>query len=273
MKTDGPMRIGEAAPEVAHSSDNGLFVASVEKAFRVLSLFADARGDLGLTHVAARSGIGRSASQRFLYTLTSLGYLNQDPSSKAYRLSSKLLALSQSYPCADVLKERAYPILEAANRACEETINLTILEGTDVTYILRFESKHVLSVNLVVGMKLPAFCTAPGRVMLAYSNERRQDIALAEPLLVKRTETTEVDPARLREILHQTRRKGYALSNQEAFVGDISVAAPVFDRERRIAAAVNIAVPFPRWSVARAQRTLAPIVRQVGQEVSAALAR
>jgi IclR family pca regulon transcriptional regulator len=251
--------------------ENGLFVASVQKAFRVLEALSEATTELGLSEVAARTGIGRSAAQRFLYTLQTLGYLTQDPVSKGYRLSSKLLALSGSYVRTDILRVKAHPILEEANRRCEETINLTVLDGTDVVYILRFPSKHVVSVNLTVGTRLPAFCTAPGRVLLAQMERAKVDHVLARSQLIKRTETTETDPRRLHEILAQVRRQGYALSNQEAFVGDISIAAPIFDEQGQVAAAVNVAVPFPRWSIAKAKRQLIPVVKEVGKSVSAAL--
>lgn len=254
-----------------HDKENGLFVASVEKAFRVLDAISDAKTELGLSEVAARTGIGKSAAQRFLYTLHALGYLNQDAASKGYRLSSKLLALSGSYVGADILKVKAHPVLEEANRRCEETINLTVLDGTEVTYILRFPSKHVVSVNLTVGTRLPAYCTAPGRVLLAHLDRTKVDLVFAKSDLVKHTEATETDPRRLHEILSQVRRQGYALSNQEAFVGDISVAAPIFDDQGQVTAAVNVAVPFPRWSVAQAKRQLIPIVREVGKDVSKAL--
>jgi PcaR/PcaU/PobR family beta-ketoadipate pathway transcriptional regulator len=259
------------ASQQGKNRDSGLFVASVGKAFRVLDAIAEAETELGLSEVAARTGIGRSAAQRFLHTLHALGYLNQDAVSKGYRLSSKLLALSGSYVRADILKVKAHAILEEANRRCEETINLTVMDGTDVTYILRFPSKHVVSVNLTVGTRLPAFCTAPGRVLLAHMERAKVDLVLARSDLTKRTETTETDPRRLREILTQVRRQGYALSNQEAFVGDISIAAPIFDEQGQAAAAVNVAVPFPRWSIAKAKRQLIPIVKDVGNAVSRAL--
>jgi DNA-binding IclR family transcriptional regulator len=170
-----------------------------------------------------------------------------------------------------MLKEKAHAILEEANRRCEETINLTVLDGIDVIYILRFPSKHVVSVNLTVGTRLPAFCTAPGRVLLAHLERSKVDLVLAKSDLSKRTELTETDPRRLHEILSQVRRQGYALSNQEAFIGDISVAAPIVDDQGHVTAAVNVAVPFPRWSVAKAKRQLIPIVKDVGKAVSKAL--
>jgi IclR family transcriptional regulator, pca regulon regulatory protein len=201
-----------------------------------------------------------------------LGYLRQNPKTKAFRLSSKLFELSASYVPENLLREKAEVVLESANRRCEETLNLTILDGTEVTYVVRYPSKHVVSVNLTVGTRLPAFCTAPGRILLAYAEPAVVNASLARHLLVRRTEFTETDPAKIREILRQTRRRGYALCDQEAFVGDISIAAPVLNEAGGAVAAVNVAVPFPRWSVAKAQRQLVPIVKGVAEELSAALA-
>jgi len=266
-----PVQRANNTPKQANASESGLFVASVEKAFRVLDLFKASRDELGLSEVAAKSGIGKSAAQRFLHTLQMLGYLNQNPTTKAFRLSSKLFELSASYVPEDLLREKAEGVLERANRKCEETLNLTILDGTDVTYIVRFPSKHVVSVNLAVGTKLPAFCTAPGRALLAYAEAAVVEAALARSLLVRRTEFTETEPAKLRELLKQVKRQGYAFCNQEAFVGDISVAAPVVNGAGEVVAAVNVAVPFPRWSVVKAQRQLVPIIKDVAKEVSAAL--
>lgn len=249
----------------------GLFVASVEKAFRVLHLFGGAKVELSFSEVVERSGIGKSATQRFLYTLHTLGYLIQDPVSKGYRLSSKLLTLSQAYSRADMLREKAAAHLEEANRRCEETVNLTILDGTEVVYIVRFPSKHVVSVNLTVGTRLPAFCTAPGRVLLAHLEQPQLERVLARSRLVKMTGMTETRPDRLRRILDRVRQHGYCISNQEAFVGDISVAAPVFDDEGQAVAAVNIAVPTPRWSIPRVERKLTPVVREVASELSVTL--
>lgn len=249
----------------------GLFVASVAKAFSVLETFGAAKAELILTEVAQRTGIGRSAAQRFLYTLTSLGYLTQDNQGRQYRLSSKLLALTNTYSNVDLIREKAAPILELANAACEETINLTIMDGTEVVYVLRFPSKHVVSVNLTVGTRLPAFCTAPGRAMLAFLRPEEVELILNNSRLAKITQSTEVNPTRLREIIREVRADGFALSDQEAFVGDISVAAPVLNERAIPIAAVNIAVPFPRWSADEVRSKLTPLVKKTARRISQAL--
>ena len=257
--------------ETSRPADARLFVMSVAKAFRVLETFAEPNAELSLTEISDRSGIGRSAAQRILYTLTSIGYLVQDQQHRQYRLSPKLFALTRSYAKTDLLRAEASDILKDANRRCEETINLTILDGTEVVYVLRFPSKHVVSVNLTVGTRLPAFCTAPGRALLAHVSEEKADAILSSSDLEKRTEMTEIRIERLRRILRQVRRDGYAISNQEAFVGDISVAAPVFDESGDAVAAVNIAVPYPRWAVEQAKAKLKPLVVETAAQVTQAL--
>jgi len=250
---------------------SSLYVASVEKAFRVLSTFTDSTVELGLSDVAARSGLGKSAAQRFLHTLLVLGYLNQDPANKSFRLSAKVLELSRAYVASDVLRERADTILAQANELCQETVNLTILDGIDVVYILRYASKHVVSVNLSVGTRLPAFCTAPGRILLAAKDVEERDALILRSDLKKHTEHTEISPMRLRAILAHVHEQGYALSDQEAFVGDISIASPVRDEHGRVIAAVNIAVPYPRWELHRVNQELKPFVIETANRVSAAL--
>src|SRR5690606_20702863 len=108
---------------------------------------------------------------------------------------------------------------------------LTVLDGVGVVYVLRFQSHHVVSVNLKVGSRLPAYCTAPGRAMLAWLPSQEARRILTASRRKKQTDYTETDPKRLMEILANVREQGYSLNNQEAFVGDISIAAPVRDRK------------------------------------------
>src|SRR3546814_13083515 len=131
---------------------------------QVLSVLAEARRPLSVAEIARLSAIGRSAAQRFVFTLKALGYLDQDEATKHYALSARMLAFGEAYASSDTLQQIAYPVLEAANRTCEETINLTVLHRGEVVYILLFPSRPVVSVNLPIGSRLPASLgRAPGR--------------------------------------------------------------------------------------------------------------
>jgi IclR family transcriptional regulator, pca regulon regulatory protein len=250
---------------------SNLYVASVEKAFRVLDTLTRAGRALGLSELAVLTGLGKSATQRFVFTLRALGYVDQDASTKAYCPSTKMLELGRAYVGVEVVREKAAPFLAAANRRTEETVNLTVLDGEEVVYVLRYPSRHVVSVNLSVGSRLPAYCTAPGRAILAHLEEEEVERIIGSSQRLRRTRFTVTQKAALRKILKEVHASGFCISNQEAFVGDISTAAPVFDHTGQVVAAVNIAVPWPRWSPGQVQQRLTPIVIKTARLVSAAL--
>lgn len=251
--------------------DNPLFVASLEKAMRVLSALADAQEPLSLADIARSSGLDRSATQRLVFTFRMLGYLDQDGETKRYLLAAKTLAFGDSYSSFAAVQRIAEPVLKALNRSTGETINLSVLSGDEVVYVLRFPSRHVVSVDLQVGARLPAYCTAPGRAILAFLEEEKARRLVGAGPLEKRTAATVTDPEAIQSILTEVRRSGYAMNDQEAFEGDISIAAPVLDGRGRPVAAVNAAVPSPRWRVARVEAELTPAVVEAAGRVSAIL--
>ena len=251
--------------------DQRLFVGGVAKAFLVLSAFQGQPRPLSLSDVAEATGIGRSAAQRFLYTLKTLGYLRQDPTTRRYSLSPKVLELGFAYLRNDHLVEKAFPYLLEGSKRTDETINLTELDGNDIIYVSRIPSRNVISVDIAVGQRLPAYCTAPGRAMLAWlPHEQARDI-LERSDRRQRTEFTVTDIDEILVRLDEIRRVGYAFSNQETFVGDISVAAPVRDHQGTVLAAVNIAVPYPRWSPERVKAELVPPAIETARAISKTL--
>jgi len=261
----------ELDPSERVGTDHPLFVASLEKGFQVLETLAAAQRPLSLAEIARLSGIGRSAAQRFAYTLRTLGYVDQYPDNKRYVLSTKMISFGQAYASSDAVQRLAEPILQQLHEDCGETVNLTVLDGHDVVYVLRYLSQHVVSVNLQVGARLPAYCTAPGRAILAHLSEVQAAQLLRSSDRVKHTDKTETDFDRLMQRLREVRDRGYSLNDQETFAGDISVAAAIVDRLGRPVAAVNVAVPSPRWSVKSLEAEWASAVVTAASRISAAL--
>ncbi|SHG74740.1 IclR family transcriptional regulator [Bradyrhizobium erythrophlei] len=262
-----------AAPCGSDNADSGLYVASVEKAFRVLEALNRAGRPVGLSGLAPLTGFGRSATQRFLFTLRALGYVNQDATTKSYSLAPKMLEFGRAYLSADFIRDQARPFLDAANRESGEMVNLTVLDREDVVYVLRFPSRHVVCVNLAVGSRLPAYCTAPGRAILANLEEDEAKAILEKSLREKKTPHTVTGMAALLRILADVRKRGLCINNQEAFVGDLSIAAPVFGHDGRVLGAVNIAVPTARWTITQAKREFVPIITKAAQQITKALAK
>lgn len=239
-------------------ADSPLFVGAVAKCFQVLEALNVAGRPLGLTELAGIAGLDRSATQRMTHTLRVLGYLRQDPGTRAFTLSGRMLEFGHTVLATDWLRDCAQPHLEALNRRVGETVNLMELQEHEIVYMLRYPSIHAVSVDLHVGSRLPAFCSAAGRAMLAAMDEARAMAILKASKRTAMTAKTVTDLPGLLEKLEAARALGYALNDQEAFVGDISVAAAVLDRQGQPIGAVNIAVPSPRWQLADVLTRLVP---------------
>jgi PcaR/PcaU/PobR family beta-ketoadipate pathway transcriptional regulator len=269
MRTDSPIiPANRVSVPPRQGRDSPLFVGSLEKGLRVFQAFDDTHRSLRLTEIAAATGLDKSAAQRFTHTLHELGYLKKDAKTKHYRLAPKVLELGFTYLRTDSLVERATPYLLEANKRAEETVNLTELDGTEVVYVARVPGRHQITVDVVLGTWLPAYCLAPGRAMLAYLPEETARDVIERSDRAAYTDKTVTDTAALMTILARVRRNGFAISVEEYSPGEISIAAPVFDFGRQPIAAVNVAVPTSRWTVQAVEKKLAPLVIETAQAIS-----
>jgi len=259
------------AVEARSAEDNPLFVGSIAKCFDVLEALNAAGRPVALTELAALAKLERSAVQRITHTLRTLGYLRQHPQSRAFTIAGRMLDFGHTVLATDPVRAKAYSFLERLNTATGETVNLMELEGHDIVYVARFPSAHAVSVDLHVGSRLPAFCTAAGRAILAHLPEAAAMALLATAPRKAMTAHTVTDLPGLRRILVEARKLGYAFNDQEAFVGDLSVAAPLVDRSGNVVGAINIAVPSPRWKADDVRRGLAPKVVAAAREIGAEL--
>lgn len=250
-----------------------LFVSSVEKAFKLLRTFGGSRQDMSLAEIAALSDMDKSAVQRFVHTLRSLGYLRQDPSTRRYSLTPQILEHAAAFLTTHPIVRTAMPFLMECHRRCEETVNLSLPTDTHMIYVARLPSIHLISVDLVVGARLPMYCTAPGRAYLAAlpDGEAKRLVQRSDMQRFTNFTTFEVRP--IVEQFKKIRVQGYALSNQEMFLGDISLAAAVMGPDKRPLGAVNVAVPVSRWSIDRVKAELAPIVVETAHAISSRVAR
>ena len=268
-----PAAAGRARRPAGEAAGQGsaLFIGSVAKCFQVLEALNSAGCPLGLKDLAAHSRLDRSAVQRITHTLRVLGYLRQDPETRAFSLSGRMLEFGHTVLATDRVRHHAQPHLEALNRRTGETVNLMELEGEEIVYVTRFPSMHAVSVDLHVGSRLPAFCTAAGRAILSCLDEPEALAVLKAARRTAMTAHTVTDLDALRRALAAARKLGYALNNQEAFIGDLSVAAPLRDARGRPVGAVNIAVPTPRWQLPQVLEVLVPQLLRTVQAVNRAL--
>ncbi|MCW2241388.1 IclR family transcriptional regulator [Azospirillum canadense] len=245
-----------------------LLVMSVEKAFRVLHAFDATRPTMSLTQVAQVVGMDKSAAQRFTYTLEKLGYLRKDPETKRFELTVRTLDLGHHYMRSNALLERAMPYLMHLSKETEETINLTVLDGTEIVFVSRFMSRHVLNTDVSVGTRMPAYCTAPG---IAILSRLPIDDAMA---LLDRTDLRPYTPHTtwrredLQAKLERAAARGYATAFEEYYHGDLSVAAAVLGPTGVPVGAINIAVSRSRFTAQEAEERFSPLVVAAAGSVS-----
>ncbi|MBV6657498.1 MAG: IclR family transcriptional regulator [Devosiaceae bacterium] len=250
------------------TTEDPLFIASAGKALAILSLFQNETGPLSLAELAARSGYGRSAVQRLVHTLVKLGYMRQTRAGKLYRPTNRCLEFGNGFLRCDWLTERATPLLRALHNECEETVNLTQLVDADVMVVGRFPSRHIVSYEMHLGARLPAYCTAPGRALLAHQPPDVVDDVFANTEWRAHTQHTIYDPDAVRALIAETRVKGYTLQSQELIVGDLSCAVPVLDADGLAVAAINVALPTSRWTLERLEAEIVPQVIQTAHAIT-----
>ncbi|MBP2301790.1 IclR family transcriptional regulator [Azospirillum picis] len=249
-------------------SADPLMVMSVDKAFRVLHAFDHTRPTMSLTQVAAAVGMDKSAAQRFTYTLERLGYLYKDPVTKRFELTIRTLDLAHHYLRSNALLERAMPYLMHLSKTTEETINLTVLDRTEIVFVSRFMSRHVLNTDVIVGTRMPAYCTAPGIAILsrlpaaeAAGLVDRMDLQAYTPHTTWRREDL------LAKIAGAAVR-GYATAFEEYYHGDLSVAAAIRGPGGVPLGAINIAVSRARFTPEEMEGRFAPLVVAAAGSVS-----
>jgi len=224
---------------------------TVRKAMAVISAFGAGEPVLGVSELSRRLGLGKSTVHRILTTLTDTGFVERTPDDR-YRLSLKIYEIGSQVAASTELRALVHPDLERLRNESGETAHLAVLSGTDVVYLDRLESPQMLRLFTRVGRRRAAHATSSGKVLLAFGPPVALDRVLAGdlPRLGPRTITS---PSMLQRALAEVRRRGYAVSVEEAAPGVSSVAAPIFDAAGECLAAVSVAGPTTRMSTEKVE--------------------
>jgi DNA-binding IclR family transcriptional regulator len=230
-------------------------IAALDRALDLLEALAEAPAGapLGVSEIARRSGVTKSAAFRILANLERRGYVAKDPVSARYTLGTHLVYLGERSLGAIDLRLAARPALEALQRRFGETVNLGVREGAEVVYVDMIESSHGLRMAARVGGRDYLHSTALGKAMLAFLPPAERDRLLqASRELPARTERTITDPVTLRAELERVRERGIAEDHDENEVGARCLGAPIFDHRGMVAGAISVSAPDSRLDDARA---------------------
>ncbi len=246
-------------------------MTSLARGLAVIAAFTDRRRRPTIADLSRKTGIPRAAVRRCLYTLEKLGYVDAD--AYTFSLQPKILNLGHAYLGSASLAVSAQPYLDRVSEAVGESCSLAVLEHDDILYLARSVTSRILSVNLNVGSRLPAYCTSIGQVILADLDEDELAAYISRARLVAYTDRTASSSTQLRQVLDGVRRNGYAIADQEMEIGIRSIAVPVRDPAGVVIAGINVLTQGLRTNVREMKTRLLPHLQSAAADLGATLPR
>ncbi len=241
-------------------------ITSLQRGLRLLSLFVDSQKNMSASRIVKLSGLPVSTAHRFLMNLTSAGYLNCDGNGD-YHLGIACVSLGQAALSQLDLRPLSLPYLQELNRRTRETVHLTVRFGLSAVYVEKLDSPEPLRIHSRIGATIPLYCTAVGKVLLAYLPPQERSAVLDRMEMHRFTSNTAGSPQELQTQLQLVRRNGYACDLEEHEAHIRCVAAPIWDHTGAVNASLSITAPAVRMGVARL-RQLGPLTREVGLLIS-----
>jgi IclR family pca regulon transcriptional regulator len=245
------------------------YVQSLERGLAVIRAFDDESAELSLSDVARVTGLSRAAARRFLLTLVELGYVRADGG--RFSLRPRVLELGYAFLSGLGLPEVAQPHMEALVARVNESSSVSVLDDTDIVYVVRVPTRRIMAITLAVGTRLPAYPTSMGRVLLAALPDDELDARLARTTIRPLTATTVADGKALRARLERVREQGWAAVDQELEEGVRSAAAPIRDASGTVVAALNVSAHASRTSMQALRRDILPLVLETARAIEAEL--
>ncbi|MFO1033274.1 MAG: IclR family transcriptional regulator C-terminal domain-containing protein [Hyphomicrobiales bacterium] len=216
------------------------YLGSFAKGLSVIEVFSAERPRLSIAEVAELTALDRATARRCLLTLADLGYADYD--GKFFRLTPRVLRLGTACLAAMPLPRIVQPWLDSLSQDTGQSTSVSILNDWEIVYVARAARQRLMSISLMPGSRLPAWCTSMGRTLLATLPEPEVLALLKrhppEPLTPK----SQTDVKRLLNIIRQAGKDGYTINDQEIELGLRSIAVPLYDSRNRVVAAMNVGV-------------------------------
>ena len=244
-------------------------VPAVSRALQILDLFGDGREFVTMSDVAAELPLPRTTAHELLRTLAVCGYLRRLPDPpQRFSLGVRNFELGSAYAARLDLLQKGQEVVRRVAAACSETVQMAVLEHTEVLYIAKVDSTRSVRLVSSVGRRLPAHCTGPGKMLLSGLSDQevvaRHAGGESLPAMTPNSITT-LD--RLLRELAEIRARGIAFDNCESNPDVCCVAGPVHNHEKSMVSALSVSVPVSRMN-AEWQAELIMLVRDAAHGLS-----
>jgi IclR family pca regulon transcriptional regulator len=244
-------------------------VGGLEKGLKVIEAFDQERSRLSIAEVAEATGLTRAAARRYLITLTHLGYMRHE--NKLFSLTPAVLRLGQSYLHSARLPRIAQPALYRLAYSLGEAASVGVLDHDQLVCVAAVSAGRLVSATLQPGTRVPAYCTANGRMLLASLPQADIERFLAESEPEQITQHTIVGKERLALEIARARAQGYALVDQELELGLRTISVPLKNFRGDVVAAMNVSVHAGRLPIEQMVERCLPAMIKTQVELGAML--
>ncbi|GLC62879.1 hypothetical protein PLESTB_001954100 [Pleodorina starrii] len=246
-------------------------MGGLAKGLRVIETFTADCPRQSIGAVSAASGLDRATARRCLLTLAHHGYADYD--GKFFTLTPRILRLGTACLATMPLPQIVQPWLDRLSEEIGESSSVSILDGAEIVYVARAAQQKVMSISLMAGSRLPAYCTSMGRVLLAALPEPDLLALLAGAPFPARTPHTLTNAEALFDEIARVRRDGHAIIDQEVEIGLRSIAVPLLNARGRVVAALNIGLAAAHATVEELPVRFLPHLQRIQGELRGLLRR
>ncbi len=239
--------------------NNDTIIQSVDRALRILDTFSLKEKELGVTEISKRLDLHKNTVFGLLRTLEYWGYIEQNQSTRKYRLGLKLLELGNQVKEGLDLRAVALPFLQELVERYSETVHLAVHDQGEIVYIEKVEGPNTIRMYSQIGRRAPMHCTGVGKAILAYMSEKEIEKIIRLQGLKYFTPNTITDPRKLHEELRLIKENGYSLDKEEIEIGLRCVAAPIRDSQNTVIAAISVSGPSMRMTEGKIQELISSV--------------
>jgi IclR family acetate operon transcriptional repressor len=254
---------------MARGPQQDYLVQPIMKALKMLEAIGERGHDVTLTEIAESLRMPKTTAFRYLRTLAAAGFVRHDAVHDRYGVGSRVRMFAQADKSLHRLRQIAVPVMERLGRTFNETVNLAIASGFHVVYVEMIEANRPLRMQARIGERHPINATALGKAMLAFLPEDEKRVLTSEELRSMTGETL-TSPELLRDQLDQIRTSGVAAEQDEAVIGEGSLASPVFDSYGEAVGAIGVVLPSGGPERPEVSDLVRDAARAVSRELGAA---
>ncbi len=263
-------QILRADPSIAanfQADEDRLFVRSAARAMHVLSAFHHVGGPMSLSEIAENAGIDRSAAQRLVHTLLTLGYIRRSADDRGYLPGIKLLDHTLDVLRLDPVVQKATPVLLELRKNVQERVDFSLYDETRLIYALRMQSKRETFYATLVGHSVPTFCTAGGRAVLSTLPDAAAREIIARTPLHKYTAKTKTNSECVMAMVECARADGYAIVVDEFVQGEVAVGVAITGRDGKPLGAIHVAGSLAEWTPDEFANQVSPMAMEAARAI------